>query len=55
MDEESNDDTEKSIRLLLNYWLTRNSKWLSLTSTEMTLIGPCAQWTPHVHAIGKYR
>ena len=47
MDEESNDDTEKSILLLANSWLTRNSKWLTLKSIEMTLIGSWAQWTPH--------
>ena len=37
-------------KLLVNCWLPRNLKWLSLKSTEMTLIGSWAQWTPHAPA-----
>ena len=34
---------------MANSWLTRNSKWLSLKSTEMTLFGPWPNG-PHVPA-----
>ena len=50
LDKESNEDTAKSIWRLVNSWLTRNLKWLSLKSTEITLIGPWAQWTQHAPA-----
>ena len=34
-----------------DFWLTRNSKSLSFKSTEITLCGPWAQWTPHAPAM----
>ena len=41
-------------QILVNYWLTWNSKWLCLKSTEITSFGPCAQWT-HLHPPGTYK